>query len=155
MESWQGNFRVLKFDLNFTQNTKWDNKSWKRICVHLFTERHSYSALYFGVCSGVPLLRVPLLRVMLLRVLLLRVLLLKVPLFVTKTQPYQNLFAGQTLCPKQLQMEVAASCRQKAKFTSVKYRHDGIIWGNRFFNSSLDSLTSHYIKWLIHKSIFY
>ena len=36
-------------------------------------------------------------------------------------------FFGKTLLPKQSQMEAAASRRQKAKFTSVKYRHDGII----------------------------
>ena len=36
-------------------------------------------------------------------------------------------FFGKTLFPKQSQMEAAASRRQKAKFTSVKYRHDGII----------------------------
>jgi hypothetical protein len=38
-----------------------------------------------------------------------------------------DLFFGKTLSPKQSQMEAAASRRQKAKFTSVKYRHDGII----------------------------
>ena len=38
-----------------------------------------------------------------------------------------DFFFGKTLLPKQSQMEAAASRRQKAKFTSVKYRHDGII----------------------------
>ena len=62
--------------------------------------------------------------------------------FIKRKKIKSEFFFGKTLLPKQSQMEAAASRRQKAKFTSVKYRHDGIIWGNRFFKFPPDSRTS-------------
>lgn len=47
--------------------------------------------------------------------------------FIERKKNQIGIFFCKTLLPKQSQMEAAASRRQKAKFTSVKYRHDGII----------------------------